>query len=76
MDKQQEQLIQLLINNSRPASEIEAIHKRCCIYFGLETAPEECQSIIDFAEAAGLSLLESFRLQVEVAELATNEAKN
>jgi hypothetical protein len=76
MDRQQEQLIQLLINNAKPAWEIEAIHTRCCIFYGTEKALEESQGIIDFAEMAGISLLESFRLQLEVAEVITSGAGN
>lgn len=76
MNKQQEQLIKLLINNSRPAWEIEAAHTRCCLYFGLENAHEECQNIIDFANSAGIGLLESFRLEVEVSELAIDRTNS
>lgn len=76
MNQQQEQLIKLLISNPRPAWEIEAIHKRCCLYYGIESAFKVCQDIIDFARQADLSLLESFRLQVEVSELASDRADN
>lgn len=70
----QEQLIKLLINNSQPGWEIEATHARCCIYYGTGRAFQECQEIIDFANMANVGLLESFRLHVEVAELAINRA--
>ena len=76
MNKQQEQLIQLLISNSQPAWQIETIFKRCCLYFGMETALEECQKVIDFANQANISLLESFRLQVEISEMLIDRAKN
>lgn len=74
MKSQQLQLIQLLINNTQPSWEIEAVHTRCCIYFGVENAFGQCQDVIDFAAMAGIGLLESFRLQVEVTELTTNRA--
>lgn len=74
MNKQQEQLIQLLINNSQPYWEIEGVHKRCCLYYGEDNAQETCQDIIDFANMAGIGLLESFRLHVEVSELPINRA--
>lgn len=76
MNKQQEQLIKLLISNSRPVWEIEAAHKRCCLYFGTERALDECQNVIDFADMAKISLLESFRLQVEVSELAIDRTNS
>ena len=72
MNTQQEQLIKLLVSNSKPVWEIEAIHIRCCIYYGIERAFEECQKVIDFADTADIGLLESFRLQVEVSELVIN----
>lgn len=68
----QEQLIKLLINNSLPGWEIEAVHSRCCIYFGVKSAFGACQEIIDFALEAKIGALESFRLQVELAELTGN----
>lgn len=68
MNKEQEQLIKLLINNPQSAWEIEGIHKRCCIYYGLESAFQECQEVIDFARMANIKLVESFRLQVEISE--------
>lgn len=74
MKKQQEQLIQLLINNVQAAWEIDAVFTRCCIYYGEENALEECQGIIDFAQRAEISLLESFRLQVEVSSFSFNNA--
>ncbi len=76
MNKQQEQLVKLLINNAQPVWEIESVHKRCCIYYGIEKALEICQDIIDFAAMAGISLLESFRLHVEVTELTANRANS
>lgn len=76
MNQEQEQLIKLLISNLRPAWEIEAVHKRCCIYYGIDSAYKVCQDIIDFARQADLSLLESFRLQVEVTELSSNRANS
>lgn len=76
MNEQQEQLIKLLISSRQPAWEIEAIHKRCCIYYGIENAFSVCQEIIAFARQADLSLLESFRLQVEVTELSSDRASN
>lgn len=74
MYKQQEQLIKLLINNPQPVWEIEAIHKRCCLYYGIENALEKCQEVIDFAGETKIELLESFRLHVEVSELTKNRA--
>lgn len=71
---QQEQLIKLLIRNTQATWEIEAIHTRCCIYYGVERAFEESQDIIDFARVADIGLLESFRLQVEVAEMTNKRA--
>lgn len=71
MNEQQEQLIKLLISSAQPAWEIEAIHKRCCIYYGVDSALKICQEIIEFALQANLSLLESFRLQVEITELSS-----
>lgn len=68
MNKEEEQLIKLLINNPQSAWEIEGIYKRCGIYFGFENAFHECQEVIDFAKMAGIELLESFRLQVEISE--------
>ena len=76
MNKEQDQLIQLLISNSQPAWQIETIFKRCCLYFGMEAALEECQNIIDFANQANLSLIESFRLQVEISEMLIDRASN
>lgn len=76
MHSQQEQLIQLLMNNTRPGWEVEAVHTRCCIYYGIENALEQCQELIDFAAAAGMGLLESFRLQVEVDELMSRGANS
>lgn len=76
MNKQQEQLIKLLINNSRPVWEIEATHKRCVLYFGLERAFDECQDIIDFANMAGTELLESFRLHIEICELTIDRTNS
>lgn len=76
MTIQQEQLIQLLIKNTQPVWEIEAIHIRCCVYFGTENALEQCQEVIDFANMAGIRLMESFRLHVEVSELANHKAKS
>lgn len=73
---QQEQLIKLLINNTQPTWEIEATHNRCCIYYGTARAFQECQEIIDFANMANVGLLESFRLHVEVAELAINRTNS
>lgn len=72
MNEQQEQLVKLLVSSSQPAWEIEAIHKRCCIYFGIEKAFWVCQEIMEFAREANLSLLESFRLQVEVTEISSD----
>ncbi|WP_026135921.1 hypothetical protein [Nafulsella turpanensis] len=72
---QEEQLIKLLINNSQPTWEIEAVHQRCCIYFGVERAFRECQEIIDFANVASIGLLESFRLHIEVLEFSAKSAE-
>lgn len=73
MNIQQDQLLKLLILNSESPREIEAIHKRCCIFFGLENSLEKCQEIIEFAKAANLRLLESFRLHVEVELLKIHQ---
>lgn len=69
MNVKQDQLIKLLIQNSKSAWEIEAVHNRCCIFYGLENALEKCQEIISFAQEANIDLLESFRLHIEVALL-------
>lgn len=76
MNKEQDQLIQLLINNPQPAWQIETIFKRCCLYFGMEAALAECQNIIDFANQVNIGLLESFRLQVEISEMLNDRARN
>lgn len=76
MTNQQEQLIKLLIKNAQPVWEIEAIHIRCYIYYGMENALEQCQDIIDFANMAGIGLMESFRLHVEVSELAIHKERS
>lgn len=73
MNIQQDQLLKLLINNSKSAGDIEAIHNRCCIFYGLDNALEKCQEIIYFANAANLGLLESFRLHVEVELLKIHQ---
>jgi hypothetical protein len=65
---QQEQLIRLIAANAHSVNEIEAIHTRCCIYYGVEKAFEESQEIIEFANQAQIGLRESFRLQVEISE--------
>lgn len=65
----QDQLITLLISNSRPAWEIEALYKRCCIYYGLDFSLDKCQDIIYFADMANIELLESFRLHIQIEEL-------
>lgn len=71
MKIQQNQLLKLIINNSKPVWEIEALHSRCCIYFGIEDAMEKCEEIISFSKIANIGLLESFRFHVEV-ELVKN----
>ena len=73
MNIQQEQLIKLLIGNSEKAGEIEAIHSRCCTFYGVEMALEKCQEIITFANETNLSLLECFRLHVEVELLKIHQ---
>ena len=68
----QDQLITLLLTNLESAAgEIEAIYKRCCIFYGREEAMEKCQEIISFAKMNNLEFLESFRLHVEVSLLIT-----
>lgn len=72
MKMPQDQLLNLLINNPQPVWEIEAVYKRCSIYYGGDYAIEKCQDIIYFATMANISLLESFRLHIEIEELAIN----
>lgn len=72
MKIQQNQLLKLLINNSKPVWEIEALHSRCCVYFGLKDAVGKCEEIISFSNMANIGLLESFRFHVEVELLTIN----
>lgn len=73
MNTQQNQLIKLLISSSEPAWKIEAIHNRCCIFYGLEDSEEKCKEIIDFANMANIGLLESFRFHVELELLKAHK---